>query len=58
MWSVVVSSRLVTFDRSLEEAALGSWVFRPFDAFRLVTLPSFAGGYFRDGLLAFTLSLD
>ena len=39
--SVVVSSRLATFDMSLEEAALdlGS---TPFEAFRLVTLPIIA----------------
>ena len=55
--SVVVSSRLVTFDRSLEEAALdlGS---SPWEAFRLVTLPIIAPAVISGWLLAFTLSLD
>lgn len=55
--SVVVSSRLATFDRSLEEAALdlgcSGW-----DAFRLVTLPIIAPAVVSGWLLAFTLSLD
>lgn len=55
--SVVVSSRLVTFDRSLEEAALdlgaSNW-----EAFRLVTLPIIAPAVISGWLLAFTLSLD
>lgn len=55
--SVVVSSRLVSFDRSLEEAALdlGS---TPWQAFRLVTLPIIAPAVISGWLLAFTLSLD
>ena len=55
--SVVVSSRLTTFDMSLEEAALdlGS---TPFEAFRLVTLPIIAPAVISGWLLAFTLSLD
>ena len=55
--SVVVSSRLVTFDRSLEEAArdLGC---SPAEAFRLVTLPIIAPAVISGWLLAFTLSLD
>ncbi|MCH1386936.1 MAG: ABC transporter permease subunit [Rhodobacteraceae bacterium] len=55
--SVVVSSRLSTFDMSLEEAALdlGS---TPFEAFRLVTLPIIAPAVISGWLLAFTLSLD
>ena len=55
--SVVVSSRLVTFDQSLEEAALdlGS---SPAQAFFLVTLPIIAPAVVSGWLLAFTLSLD
>jgi putrescine transport system permease protein len=55
--SVVVSSRLVTFDRSLEEAALDLGC-TPFDAFRSVTLPIIAPAVVSGWLLAFTLSLD
>ena len=55
--SVVVSSRLVTFDRSLEEAALDLGC-SPFQAFRLVTLPIIAPAVIAGWLLAFTLSLD
>lgn len=55
--SVVVSSRLVTFDRSVEEAALDLGA-TPFDAFRLVTLPIIAPAVISGWLLAFTLSLD
>jgi putrescine transport system permease protein len=55
--SVVVSSRLVTFDRSLEEAALDLGA-TPFHAFRLVTLPIIAPAVISGWLLAFTLSLD
>jgi putrescine transport system permease protein len=55
--SVVVSSRLVTFDRSLEEAALDLGC-SPLDAFRLVTLPIIAPAVISGWLLAFTLSLD
>lgn len=55
--SVVVSSRLVSFDRSLEEAALDLGCNR-FDAFRLVTLPIIAPAVISGWLLAFTLSLD
>lgn len=55
--SVVVSSRLVSFDRSLEEAALDLGC-SPFDAFRLVTLPIIAPAVISGWLLAFTLSLD
>ena len=55
--SVVVSARLASFDRSLEEAAydLGcsGW-----DAFRSVTLPIIAPAVIAGWLLAFTLSLD
>ena len=55
--SVVVSSRLVSFDRSLEEAALDLGA-SPFEAFRLVTLPIIAPAVISGWLLAFTLSLD
>ncbi len=55
--SVVVSSRLVTFDQSLEEAALDLGA-SPFTAFRLVTLPIIAPAVISGWLLAFTLSLD
>ncbi|THH35326.1 ABC transporter permease subunit [Aliishimia ponticola] len=55
--SVVVSSRLMSFDRSLEEAALDLGA-SPFDAFRLVTLPIIAPAVISGWLLAFTLSLD
>ncbi|WP_171124520.1 MULTISPECIES: ABC transporter permease [unclassified Ruegeria] len=55
--SVVVSSRLVTFDQSLEEAALDLGC-SPAQAFRLVTLPIIAPAVISGWLLAFTLSLD
>ena len=55
--SVVVTSRLVSFDRSLEEAALDLGC-TPFDAFRSVTLPIIAPAVISGWLLAFTLSLD
>ena len=55
--SVVVSSRLATFDRALEEAALDLGA-SPFEAFRLITLPIIAPAVVSGWLLAFTLSLD
>lgn len=55
--SVVVSSRLATFDQSLEEAALDLGCSSA-DAFRLVTLPIIAPAVISGWLLAFTLSLD
>ena len=55
--SVVVSSRLVSFDRSLEEAALDLGC-SPWQAFQLVTLPIIAPAVISGWLLAFTLSLD
>jgi len=55
--SVVVSSRLATFDKSLEEAALDLGC-SPAQAFRLVTLPIIAPAVISGWLLAFTLSLD
>lgn len=55
--SVVVSSRLSTFDQSLEEAALDLGATQ-FDSFRLITLPIIAPAVISGWLLAFTLSLD
>lgn len=55
--SVVVSSRLASFDQSLEEAALDLGCSRG-EAFRLVTLPIIAPAVISGWLLAFTLSLD
>ena len=55
--AVIVQSRLVTFDRSLEEAArdLGATPLRAFLTVTLpLTMPAVAAGF----LLAFTLSLD
>jgi spermidine/putrescine transport system permease protein len=54
---VVVRSRLIGFDRSLEEAAadLGA---TPIETFRYVTLPLLAPGIMAAGLLAFALSID
>jgi putrescine transport system permease protein len=55
--AVVISSRLVSFDRSLEEAALDLGC-TPLDAFFSVTLPIIAPAVIAGWLLAFTLSLD
>jgi spermidine/putrescine transport system permease protein len=54
---VVVRSRLIGFDRSLEEAAadLGA---PPLTTFRTVTLPLLAPGLVAAALLSFALSLD
>jgi spermidine/putrescine transport system permease protein len=54
---VVVRSRLIGFDRSLEEAArdLGA---SSFGTFRLVTLPLIMPGIFGAAMLAFALSID
>ncbi len=54
---VVVRSRLIGFDRNLEEAAqdLGAG---SLDTFRLVTLPLIVPGIFGGALLAFALSID
>jgi spermidine/putrescine transport system permease protein len=54
---VVVRSRLIGFDRSIEEAAadLGA---TPLQTFRYVTLPLLAPGVMAAGLLAFALSID
>ena len=55
--AVVVQSRLLTFDRSLEEAAMDLGA-PPFRTFLLVTLPIIAPALVGGWLLAFTLSLD
>ncbi len=55
--AVVVSSRLVSFDRSVEEAALDLGA-TPLDAFFSVTLPIIAPAVVAGWLLSFTLSLD
>ena len=55
--AVVVSSRLISFDRSLEEAALDLGC-NPFNAFMQVTLPIIMPAVVAAWLLAFTLSLD
>src|SRR5215218_2442602 len=55
--TVVVQSRLVTFDRSLEEAALDLGA-TPARAFFSVTLPLILPAVAAGCLLAFTLSLD
>jgi spermidine/putrescine transport system permease protein len=54
---VVVRSRLIGFDRSLEEAAkdLGA---SSFTTFRLITLPLIMPGIFGAAMLAFALSID
>jgi spermidine/putrescine transport system permease protein len=54
---VVVRSRLIGFDRSLEEAAqdLGA---NPFQTFWRVTFPLIFPGVLAGGLLAFALSID
>jgi putrescine transport system permease protein len=55
--AVVVQSRLLTFDMSLEEAALDLGA-PPFKAFLLVTLPVIFPAVMAGWMLAFTLSLD
>ena len=54
---VVVRSRLIGFDRNLEEAAkdLGA---TPLQTFRLITLPLIMPGIFGAAMLAFALSID
>jgi spermidine/putrescine transport system permease protein len=54
---VVVRSRLIGFDRSIEEAArdLGA---TPLQTFRYVTLPLILPGVIAGALLAFALSID
>lgn len=55
--AVVVQSRLVAFDRSLEEAAVDLGA-TPLKAFVFVTLPIVAPAVGAGWMLAFTLSLD
>jgi len=55
--AVVVQSRLVDFDDSLEEAAMDLGA-RPWTVFRTITLPLIAPALASGWLLAFTLSLD
>jgi spermidine/putrescine transport system permease protein len=54
---ITVRSRLIGFDRALEEAAqdLGA---TPWETFRLVTLPLIMPGVISAALLAFALSID
>ncbi|PLX36084.1 MAG: putrescine ABC transporter permease PotI [Hyphomicrobiales bacterium] len=55
--AVVVQSRLVSFDRSLEEAALDLGC-PPFKTFFIFTLPLILPAVIAGWMLAFTLSLD
>jgi putrescine transport system permease protein len=55
--TVVVQSRLLTFDRSLEEAAMDLGA-PPLKTFFVITLPIIAPALVGGWLLAFTLSLD
>lgn len=55
--TVIVQSRLATFDLSLEEAAMDLGA-RPFTVFRSITLPLIAPALASGWLLSFTLSLD
>jgi putrescine transport system permease protein len=55
--AVVVQSRLVTFDRSLEEAAMDLGA-TPVTTFFQVTLPVILPAIVSGWMLAFTLSLD
>lgn len=54
---VVVQSRLLEVNRSLEEAAMDLGA-KPFEVFFLVTLPNIAQGILAAFLLSFTLSFD
>jgi putrescine transport system permease protein len=55
--AVVIQSRLLTMDKSLEEAAMDLGC-RPFQVFVLVTLPLIAQALISAWLLTFTISLD
>lgn len=54
---VVVQSRLLEMNRSLEEAAMDLGA-KPYEVFFLVTLPNIAQGILAAFLLSFTLSFD
>jgi spermidine/putrescine transport system permease protein len=54
---VTVKSRLIGFDRHLEEAAMDLYA-TPWATFRRVTLPLIAPGILAGALLAFALSID
>nr|WP_315465301.1 ABC transporter permease subunit [uncultured Rhodoferax sp.] len=54
---VVVQSRLLEMNRSIEEAAMDLGA-RPHEVFFLITLPNIAQGIFAAFLLSFTLSFD
>jgi putrescine transport system permease protein len=55
--AIVVNSRLLEMDKSLEEAAMDLGA-RPFQVFYLVTLPMITQAMMSSWLLTFTLSLD
>jgi putrescine transport system permease protein len=55
--AVVIQSRLMEMDKSLEEAAMDLGC-KPFQVFFLVTLPMIAQALMSSWLLTFTLSLD
>lgn len=55
--AVVIQSRLMEMDKSLEEAAMDLGC-RPFQVFTLVTLPMIAQSLASSWLLTFTISLD
>jgi putrescine transport system permease protein len=55
--AVVIQSRLLGMDKSLEEAAMNLGC-RPFQVFMLVTLPMIAQSLVSAWLLTFTISLD
>ncbi len=55
--AVVIQSRLLTMDKSLEEAAMNLGC-RPFQVFVLVTLPMILQSLVSAWLLTFTISLD
>lgn len=55
--AIVVNSRLLEMDKSIEEAAMDLGA-KPFQVFYLVTLPMIAQAMVSSWLLTFTLSLD